>query len=60
MRFNSGGIFRQSCRGYDYVTYACVFYFCVGHLLGRNNVIDRLRKKGYAVQHIPVSESIEG
>ena len=40
--------------------HVCFFFFCVGHLLGRNNVIDRLRKKGYAVQHIPVSESIEG
>ena len=36
------------------------FLFRVGHLLGHNNVIDRLRKKGYTVKHIPVSESIEG
>ena len=59
MRVNLGGtLVCLACVNANHVC-VCVF-FCVGHLLGHNNVIDRLRKKGYSVKHIPVSESIEG
>ena len=37
-----------------------VIFTPIGHLLGDNSVIDRLRKKGYTVEHIPASKSIEG
>ena len=36
------------------------FSLTTGHFLSDKNVVDRLKRKGYTVQHIPVSQHLEG
>ena len=32
----------------------------LGHLIGKKSIIDRLRRKDYAIQHLGVNQTIEG